>query len=203
MTSTVVFPNASTHLILRDTALRPSDDSPFVNEIFDDDRITRSFISQQQPGKPPSPRTNPPTTASSARNCSRRSTTISTRANPRTRPPEVETPHSPLQRPRRTRRHPPEQAHQRHPQKSPQHQHHSVRPLYQTTLTLDLLVYATGYTRDTHNELLKDCQIINASSSGEWKVRRDYSVKLDGGFVEDDVSIFLQGCNEAHAWAER
>jgi L-ornithine N5-oxygenase len=39
------YPNAKTHLIIRDSALRPSDDSPFVNEVFDPDRISGIFDS--------------------------------------------------------------------------------------------------------------------------------------------------------------
>jgi L-ornithine N5-oxygenase len=41
------YPNAKTHLIIRDSALRPSDDSPFVNEVFDPDRISGIFDSPE------------------------------------------------------------------------------------------------------------------------------------------------------------
>ena len=37
------FPRSRITLLVKDTSLRPSDDSPFVNEIFDPDRVTPTF----------------------------------------------------------------------------------------------------------------------------------------------------------------
>ncbi|KFY80400.1 hypothetical protein V499_00749 [Pseudogymnoascus sp. VKM F-103] len=37
------FPSSRITLLVKDTSLRPSDDSPFVNEIFDPDRVTPTF----------------------------------------------------------------------------------------------------------------------------------------------------------------
>ncbi|OBT68718.1 hypothetical protein VE03_01650 [Pseudogymnoascus sp. 23342-1-I1] len=37
------FPEAKITLLVKDTSLRPSDDSPFVNEIFDPDRVTPTY----------------------------------------------------------------------------------------------------------------------------------------------------------------
>ncbi|RJE20372.1 l-ornithine [Aspergillus sclerotialis] len=37
------YPNSRTTLVMRDTALRPSDDSPFVNEIFNPERVDTFF----------------------------------------------------------------------------------------------------------------------------------------------------------------
>ncbi|OBT43520.1 hypothetical protein VE00_06757 [Pseudogymnoascus sp. WSF 3629] len=37
------FPLSKVTLLVKDTSLRPSDDSPFVNEIFDPDRVTPTF----------------------------------------------------------------------------------------------------------------------------------------------------------------
>jgi len=37
------YPNSQTSLIIKGTALRPSDDSPFVNEIFDPSRVSEFF----------------------------------------------------------------------------------------------------------------------------------------------------------------
>jgi thioredoxin reductase len=41
------YPNAKVTMIIKGSALRPSDDSPFVNEVFDPDRVDGIF--QQQP----------------------------------------------------------------------------------------------------------------------------------------------------------
>ncbi|KFY20516.1 hypothetical protein V493_07665 [Pseudogymnoascus sp. VKM F-4281 (FW-2241)] len=37
------FPHSRVTLLVKDTSLRPSDDSPFVNEIFDPDRVTPTY----------------------------------------------------------------------------------------------------------------------------------------------------------------
>lgn len=42
------YPNSRTHLLFRGSALKPSDDSPFVNEIFDPDRISGFFDSASE-----------------------------------------------------------------------------------------------------------------------------------------------------------
>lgn len=63
-------------------------------------------------------------------------------------------------------------------------------------LTVDAVILATGYVRDVHNEILKDCQILNGSSDGQWVTERGYNVRLNRSLVEDDVQVYLQGCNE-------
>lgn len=40
------YPNCKANLIMRDTALRPSDDSPFVNEVFNPESVDTFFTSQ-------------------------------------------------------------------------------------------------------------------------------------------------------------
>lgn len=186
------FPNANTHLIFRDSALRPSDDSPFVNEIFDDNRIT-PFFEQSS-------------TARDAANTSNKSTNYSV-----VRPELLEKIYHDLYQQRILEPDPSEWKHRLHPSSEvvdvidmPQNNRINIVLKHvspsatssQSTLHLDLLIYATGYARDTHNALLAKCQILNASSSRQWEVRRDYSVKLDGGVAGEDVGIFLQGCNE-------
>lgn len=71
-----------------------------------------------------------------------------------------------------------------------------LRDLHPETLIVDAVVLATGYIRDVHNEILKDCQFLNFSSDGTWVTERDYNVKLNRNLVEDDVQVYLQGCNE-------
>jgi L-ornithine N5-oxygenase len=184
------FPHARTSLIFRDSALRPSDDSPFVNEIFDSDRIS-PFFDQSA-------------TIRDAANTSNKSTNYSV-----VRPELLETIYHDLYQQRILE----PDASKRKARILPLSEVVEVVDLPQskrinvvlkhaggttpsrTTLNLDLLIYATGYMRDTHNTLLADCQVLNASRSGEWAVRRDYSVELDGGFA-DEIGIYLQGCNE-------
>ena len=42
------YPNASTRLIFRDTALRPSDDSPFVNEVFNPETVNEVYEQEEE-----------------------------------------------------------------------------------------------------------------------------------------------------------
>lgn len=84
-------------------------------------------------------------------------------------------------------------------------------------LEVDLVVAATGYKRTAHIDILKDTwnmlpKTISRSSEftkpvagwnvyteqGERKlsVGRDYKVKFNPGTVADDAGVWLQGCNE-------
>lgn len=67
------------------------------------------------------------------------------------------------------------------------------------TLDVDLVVVASGYQRNAHEEMLKGIERLKPADSDRaagWSVNRDYSVKFAGGAVEKDAGIWLQGCNE-------
>jgi L-ornithine N5-monooxygenase len=189
------YPNAHTCMIFRDTALRPSDDSPFVNEIFDDERIAPFF--------------NLPESARSALVAADKSTNYSV-----VQSELLEKIYHNLYQQNVIESDKSQHKHKLYPSSEvvdlvdvPQNKrvnlilkrlnHIGPRKAGKETLNLDALIYATGYARDTHNKLLEECQVINASNSGQWEVRRDYRAKLDRGFVVDDLNIYLQGCNEA------
>ena len=189
------YPNATTSLIFRDTALRPSDDSPFVNEIFDDDRITPFF--EQSPA------------AREAEITSNKSTNYSV-----VRQELLEKLYHTLYQQRilepdpqkwKTRLYPSTEVVEVIDVPSTECINVILKNTStpssnsRVTLSLDLLIYATGYTRDTHNALLSNCQILNAnaSSNGTWVVNRDYSVKLNSNFAAENLGIYLQGCNES------
>lgn len=68
-------------------------------------------------------------------------------------------------------------------------------------LDVDLVVVASGYRRDAHEDILKyikhlmtDGEDDNGASYG---VGRDYRVHFKNGSVEPDAGIWLQGCNES------
>jgi L-ornithine N5-oxygenase len=81
-------------------------------------------------------------------------------------------------------------------------------------LDADLVIVATGYRRDAHEEMLAELRDFMPSNlppststliSGEakevkeekkWSINRDYSVQFEPGSVSPDAKIFLQGCNE-------
>ena len=203
------YPNATTSLIFRDTALRPSDDSPFVNEIFNDDQIT-PFYEQ-------------PSTTRSAQITANKSTNYSV-----VRQELLEKLYHTLYQQRILEPDPQKWKARLFPSTEvvevvdiPSNKRinvtlkhtagsssNSTNSRKTTTLPLDLLIHATGYTRDTHNTLLSRCQILNANSSpsngnsnnngGEpWSINRNYSVKLNHELAAETLGIYLQGCNES------
>lgn len=75
-------------------------------------------------------------------------------------------------------------------------------------LDVDYIFTATGYRRDAHVEILQGCEELatgegsdvkgeNGLVKGKWGVTRDYRVKVVDGKVQDNVGIWLQGCNES------
>lgn len=65
------------------------------------------------------------------------------------------------------------------------------------TLDVDLVVVASGYKRDTHEELLQSLNHLKSNGGTAWKVNRDYSIEFKEKSIADDVGIWLQGCNES------
>lgn len=187
------YPNATTQMIIRSAALRPSDDSPFVNEVFDPEEVD-GFYRRPQEARSRAINSNKATNYSVVR------LTL------------LEKLYEDLYL---------QSIHQ--PDKNKwQHRILTSREIVQVTeisqnkrvnltlrsndagaaktkevLSVDAVVLATGYVRNSHVDLLQDCQIINGDVDGEWTVSRDYQVKLNREFATDDVGIYLQGCNEA------
>lgn len=63
----------------------------------------------------------------------------------------------------------------------------------------DLVILATGYERDGHEEMLKNVKHLmqEGGRHGErWQVGRDYGVKLNEKVVPEGVRVWLQGSNE-------
>jgi L-ornithine N5-oxygenase len=63
----------------------------------------------------------------------------------------------------------------------------------------DVVILATGYTRNSHEELLNPARYLMPGGDQEgkkWNVTRDYKVIFENGMVSDDASVYLQGCNE-------
>ena len=58
----------------------------------------------------------------------------------------------------------------------------------------DLIITATGYTRQAHEVLLEPTRHL--LESGEYQVGRNYRVKYHPGVVAEDCGIWLQGCCE-------
>ena len=67
------------------------------------------------------------------------------------------------------------------------------------TLTADLIVVASGYQRNAYEDMLQGVRDLMPSGGAEgerWNVRRDYSVEFRKEAVSPDAGVSLQGCNE-------
>ena len=75
-----------------------------------------------------------------------------------------------------------------------------------STLSVDLIILATGYTRDSHEYLLQSARHLmphGGQQDEKWEVGRDYKVRFSNGKVSDDAGVWLQGCNqETHGLAD-
>ncbi|KAM3086262.1 hypothetical protein ACMFMG_000399 [Clarireedia jacksonii] len=64
-------------------------------------------------------------------------------------------------------------------------------------LDVDYVFAATGYRQDAHVRMLEGCEGLKEEGQGEgWRVGRDYRVLLRKGAVDKRAGIWLQGCNE-------
>ncbi|KAG8626973.1 hypothetical protein KVT40_005918 [Elsinoe batatas] len=63
-------------------------------------------------------------------------------------------------------------------------------------MEVDLVFVASGYERDMHEWILKGCRGLLEKEEARFEVQRDYSVRFAGGKVADDAGVWLQGCNE-------
>ena len=66
-------------------------------------------------------------------------------------------------------------------------------------MEVDYVFTATGYVRNAHEDMLSEVRYLlpkELQEEGKFKVRRDYSVVLDGEKVDGGAGVWLQGCNE-------
>lgn len=63
-------------------------------------------------------------------------------------------------------------------------------------LEADVVIAATGYRRDAHEDLLRPARHLLPGPDRRFQVERDYRVKFRDGAVSDDAGVWLQGCNE-------
>ncbi|KAF2733066.1 L-ornithine 5-monooxygenase (L-ornithine N(5)-oxygenase) [Polyplosphaeria fusca] len=202
------YPNSRTCLLVKQSTLRPSDDSPFVNEIFNPGRVDSTF------SRAPTLRTS---SIKEDRNTNYGVVRLNlleklyeTLYTQRIRfgnsaEAEEQWPHRIL--PHRT---------VTEVQKSPvikdgiRLRIRDQSPLYLSSAPnaqeqyeerdVDAVFVATGYHRDLHETLLKEAR--NLMPSGElqdakWEVQRDYRIQFADRKVSEDAGVWLQGCCES------
>lgn len=77
--------------------------------------------------------------------------------------------------------------------------YHADEQSSEETLDVDLVVVASGYRRDAHEDMLQGLSHLRSAKthSERWTVNRDYSVNFQAGSVAADAGVWLQGCNES------
>lgn len=185
------YPNAHSRLFIRGAALRPSDDSPFVNEIFDPARVD-SFYGQCIDQRTRSLQQDKATNYGVVR-IGLLEHIYETMYTQRVREPdEVRWQHrivanttldSAEALPKAVRLH-----------------------LRNTTTSetscfeFDAIIVAAGYQRDVHETMLGPCRDLMTEQAREQQkceVHRDYSVDFEQGKIEPTAGVWLQGCNES------
>ncbi|KAI9704350.1 MAG: hypothetical protein M1836_007212 [Candelina mexicana] len=193
------YPNAETSLIIRGAALKPSDDSPFVNEIFDPCRVDDIF-NQDADAREAAIKSDRSTNYGVVRlellehiygdmytqrlreadqsNWQHRILNYSTVTG-------IED--------SQTSSHPANTSGVRlHIQKSNGHDADDVLG----TLDVDAVLVATGYTRNAHEYILERTKQLLPSNTSNFGVARDYRINFDEAKVDSNAGIWLQGCNE-------
>nr|POE78650.1 l-ornithine n(5)-monooxygenase [Quercus suber] len=197
------FPSAKVKLLIRGTALRPSDDSPFVNEIFDPERV--DDIYSQAPSVRAKALALDKATNYAVVRLELLEHIYSTLYSYQIRYP------SKHDWPQQILNHcnvrgmtetaldgEPTLRLELEDSSATYHPHH---PSHHTSLDADLVIVASGYQRNAHEDILRDVRHLmpGGDTPGKlWTVRRDYGVELEPGVVAGrDAGLWLQGCNEA------
>jgi L-ornithine N5-oxygenase len=191
------FPDSNVRLIIKGASLRPSDDSPFVNEIFDPDRVD-GIYSQD------------PTLRASALALDRGTNYGVVRLT------LLEHLYEKLYM-QRLRSSNPSQWRanilaNRQVLSASQSKDSSVKLRLgevqqnatgvqgsgeEEELEVDYVFTATGYKRNAHEEILSELtKLLPSDSNSKFGVKRDYSVVFDGTKVDESAGVWLQGCNE-------
>ncbi|PLB42411.1 L-lysine 6-monooxygenase (NADPH-requiring)-domain-containing protein [Aspergillus candidus] len=190
------YPNAKTTLIMRDTAMRPSDDSPFVNEVFNPERVEKFF------NLSPAERQRS-LLADKATNYSVvRLELIEEIYNDMylqriKNPDETQWQHRilPSRKITRVETNGPNNRMRVHV-KAVKDGSESIVGDGKETVEVDALMVATGYYRNAHEQLLRSVQHLRPANQEQWTPARDYRVEMDSSKVSPDSGIWLQGCNE-------
>ncbi|KAI9724256.1 MAG: hypothetical protein M1828_003680 [Chrysothrix sp. TS-e1954] len=82
------------------------------------------------------------------------------------------------------------------------HGHYSSLP--SETFDADAVIVACGYSRDAYEGMLAPCGHLRPRESPKWSVQRDYRVRFREGTVDEaGVGIWLQGsCEETHGLSD-
>ncbi|PSN67432.1 L-ornithine 5-monooxygenase (L-ornithine N(5)-oxygenase) [Corynespora cassiicola Philippines] len=201
------YPNSRTKLLIKQGALRPSDDSPFVNEIFNPSRVNSTF-NRAPDLRLTSLRDDKGTNYGVVRLnlLERLYETLYTQRIHYGNTPEAEEewPHRimPYRYVVDVEQSPVIQDGIRLHVRDQSQLYLSEVPGGQERkeiLDFDAIFVATGYHRDLHETLLKDARHLMPGGDlkdAKWAVQRDYRVNFADKKVSEDAGVWLQGCCE-------
>ncbi|PWY70398.1 hypothetical protein BO70DRAFT_137060 [Aspergillus heteromorphus CBS 117.55] len=190
------YPKSKTTLIMRDTAMRPSDDSPFVNEVFNPERVDK-FYNLSASERQRSLKADKATNYSVVRLELIEEIFHDMYVQRVKNPDETQWQHRVLPGRKITRvEHHGPQSRMRIHVRAAKDGADSLVGDGKETLEVDALMVATGYYRNAHEQLLRNVQHLRPAGQEEWNPSRDYRVDMDTSKVSADAGIWLQGCNE-------
>ncbi|KAK2762741.1 hypothetical protein FQN54_000915 [Arachnomyces sp. PD_36] len=190
------YPNSKTTLIMRDTALRPSDDSPFVNEVFNPERVD-PFYAKSAEKRSRELAADRPTNYGVVRLELIEQIYDNQYLQRIENPKESEWQHRILSSSQvaNVEQDSPKGRLRLHTE--PSNSNGSVKgDSNNSTLDVDAVMVATGYIRNAHETMLQGAEYLRPEKHDSWNVNRDYRVDLDQTKVSSNAGIWLQGCNE-------
>ncbi|KAL5335009.1 L-lysine 6-monooxygenase (NADPH-requiring)-domain-containing protein [Aspergillus crustosus] len=190
------YPNSRTTLIMRDSAMRPSDDSPFVNEVFNPERIDKFYhlsAAERQRSLKADKATNYGVVRIELIEEIYHDMYLQRVKNP----DETQWQHRILPGRKITRvEHYGQKRRMRLHVKAVKDGNDSLVGDGKEILEVDALMVATGYNRNAHEQLLSKLQQLRPAEQDRWTPSRDYRVDLDQSKVSAQAGIWLQGSNE-------
>ncbi|KAG9237780.1 putative L-ornithine 5-monooxygenase [Amylocarpus encephaloides] len=189
------FPESEVRLVIKGASLRPSDDSPFVNEVFDPDRVD-GIYEQEASARAAALALDKGTNYGVVRlnllehlydqlylqrlqNPDPSTWRCQIMNNRVVRKAEPGTGSSILLKFGRTTATP----------NSPESE---VEEIIET----DYVFAATGYQRNAHEEMLGSVKDFLHAEDNKFKIARDYRIVMKEGGIEGGAGVWLQGCNE-------
>ncbi|KAI9689737.1 MAG: hypothetical protein M1822_009619 [Bathelium mastoideum] len=190
------YPNSRTRLVIRGSCLRPSDDSPFVNEIFDPERVD-AFYHQSSATRSHSIAQDRCTNYGVVRLELLESIYSDLYTQRLKYSEEDQWQHRILNYSLVTGCEDlPDERVAVHIRDDRDHGKLNGAKVRDSILPADVVVVATGYRRDAHEDLLQSTRHLLPDQDRSLQVGRDYKVKFPEGTVSNDAGIWLQGCNE-------
>lgn len=190
------YPNAEVTMIIKGSSLRPSDDSPFVNEVFNPDRVDAIYAQ-------PEDQRALAIAKDRATNYSVVRLELLEHLYQRLYMQRLQIP-APEDWKVHMKTH--RQVVKMEPTKDGKLtlEMQSIledgrRATELEELAVDAVFVATGYERNGHEDMMKNTQILMRDCCQDrlrFPVKRNYKVDFDVEKVEDSAGIWLQGCNE-------